>query len=59
VRTKSLVIGTVELPGHSPVAEFFGIFETSGGLIAKPHHCISDRRAMEKLGLMWPEFGLP
>jgi hypothetical protein len=49
-----LVTGSLDLPGCSPVAEFYGIFGISGGLIARAHHWISDRRTMEELGLIQP-----
>jgi hypothetical protein len=47
-----LVVGTVQMPGFSSVADFYGIYETSGGLIKRANHYISDRGTMETLGLI-------
>jgi ketosteroid isomerase-like protein len=47
-----LMAGTVEVAGHSTVAEFYGIYDIKDGLITRAHHYISDRRTMEQLGLI-------
>lgn len=49
-----LLVGTVEVPGHSTVAEFYGIYDIPDGLIARAHHYLSDRRTMEELGIIRP-----
>jgi hypothetical protein len=36
-----LATGLVDLPGHSPVAEFYGIYEISDGLISRADRWIS------------------
>jgi hypothetical protein len=47
-----LVVGTVQIPGSSSAADFYGIYRTSGGRIKRANHYISDRRTMETLGLI-------
>ncbi|HEY1238786.1 MAG TPA: nuclear transport factor 2 family protein [Solirubrobacterales bacterium] len=47
-----LVVGRIQLPGSSSVADFYGVYELSDGLIRRATHYISDRRTMERLGLI-------
>jgi hypothetical protein len=47
-----LVVGTIQLPGSSSAADFYGVYEVSDGLIRRATHYISDRRTMERLGLI-------
>jgi hypothetical protein len=49
------VSGSVDVPGESPVADFHGVYEISGGLIVQARHWIGDGRTMEELGLLGPE----
>jgi ketosteroid isomerase-like protein len=49
-----LLIGTVEVPGRPTVAEFYGVYDVSNGLISRAHHYLSDRRTMEELGIIRP-----
>jgi hypothetical protein len=46
------VSGSVDVPGQSPVADFQGVYEISGGLIVRARHWIGDGRTMEELGLI-------
>jgi hypothetical protein len=47
-----LVVGSIQLPDSSSVADFYGVYEISDGLIRRATHYISDRRTMETLGLI-------
>ncbi len=49
-----LLVGSVEIPGHATVAEFYGIYDITDGLIGRAHHYLSDRRTMEELGIIRP-----
>ena len=49
-----LLLGSVDVPGHSSVAPFCGLYEVSDGLISRARHYISDRQTMEALGLIQP-----